>query len=215
MKVPDSQSGYSVIELLVVLICIAIFVAMAISSFSTVNKYDPDDQAMIIVDMLNQARQFALNERRTFRVEINRTKKKLTLINEMDPSVATDDIVEKSIAMKGSVIVGEVPSNVLSAPVTTSPIPVLSFQSSNYPLSSGDEKITLRFAKNGRVLDTGTDNIGTGSTMRGATIYIFMNEAKTTTPQIIRAVTLLQTSGDTSILKCSFDVNRKCGNWKK
>ena len=35
------------------------------------------------------------------------------------------------------------------------------------------------------------------------------------TPEMIRAVTVLQTTGDTAILKCSFDVDGQCGNWKR
>lgn len=192
-----------------------IFAAMAINSFSSVRKYKADDQAMLLVDILNEARQSALNNRRTFRVEINRTKRRITLINEEASGNAADDRIVKTVALKTLVSVGETPSNILAAPTTTSPIPVLAYVSSNYPLSNGDEKITLRFARNGRVLDTGTDNAGAGSTMRGATIYIFTNKESSVKPEIIRAVTVLQTTGDTAILKCSFDVNDKCGNWKR
>ena len=110
--------------------------------------------------------------------------------------------------MKDIVTIGEVPANVAGPPTATSPIPVLGFVSSNYPLSKNDKKITLRFARNGRVMDTGNDNIGTGSGVRGATMYVFSYKEKTNTPEIIRAVTALGTTGDTSILKCSFDTQR-------
>lgn len=215
MKNSYLQKGFSLIEVLLTLIILGIFAALAINSFSSARKYRADDQATMLVDLLNEARQSALNQRRTFRVELNRTIGQVTLINENNPGNADDDSIVKSIPFKDFVRIGETPENVSEAPTTTSPIPVLDFAASNYPLSSGNEKITLRFARNGLVLDTGTDNIGTGSTMRGATVYIFTTKEGATTPEIIRAVTVLQTTGDTSILKCSFDVDGQCGNWKR
>ena len=215
MKSSVFQKGFSILELLVVIVVLSLLSALAVSSFSSSKKYAADDQAMLMVDILNEARQSALNQRRTFRVEINRTKKVLTLINENGFDTASDDKIVKSIPIKDIVTIGEVPENISGPPTATSPIPVLGFVSSNYPLSSGDEKITLRFARNGRVLDTGNDDIGTGSLIRGAAIYVFTYKEKTSTPEIIRAVTALETTGDTSIQKCSFDTYGKCGNWKK
>lgn len=209
-----SQKGFSLIEVLLVLMILSIFIALAIPSFRSARKFNADDQAMLMVDIFDEARQSAMNQRKTFRVEINKTKNQVTLINEKGSASTTDDEVVKQIQNKSFVKVGEIPNNILNAPTTTSPIPVLSPVTSNYPLSSGDEKITLRFAKNGLVMDTGTNNTGNGSIPRGATIYVFSNKEGTATPEIIRAVTVLQTSGDSSILKCTFN-NGRCGNWRK
>lgn len=215
MKNFRQQKGASLVELIIVLVLIAILTGAAMLSFASARKYYALDEATEITDILDLARQSALNQRRTFRVEINKTKKQITLINENAPDNAADDKVVKSIPFKKQVFINEIPSNIAAAPTATSPIPVLSFISSNYPLSTNEEKITLRFARNGRVLDLGTDNIGSGSTMRGATIYVYTNKERTTTPEIIRAVTVNQTSGSTSILKCSFDSTNKCGNWTR
>jgi prepilin-type N-terminal cleavage/methylation domain-containing protein len=215
MKNSRSQKGFSLIELLVVIVIMAILITVSVMSFASTRKYNADDQALEIVDLLSQARQSALNQRRVFRVEINKTKRQVTLINENDFSKADDDKIVKFITLRKGVFVNQVPGNVAAAPTASTPIPILDFVSSNYPLSSGEEKITLRFARNGRVLDTGSDNIGTGSLMRGATIYVYTNKEETNTPEIIRAVTVTQTSGSTSILKCSFDSTKKCGNWKR
>ena len=193
----------------------SIFTALAISSFSSPRKYGADDQAMLMLDMFDEARQNALNQRRTFRVEINKTKNQITLINEGGSGSASDDKIVKAIPFKNFVQVAGIPGNLSESPTATSPIPVLSAERSTYPLSQGEEKITLRFAKSGLVLDTGTDNVGTGAVPRGATIYVFSNKEGTAAPEIIRALTVLQTSGDASILKCTFNGAGKCGNWKK
>ena len=215
MKYSFSQKGFSIIEVLMALIIVSIFIGLAIPWLRSSKKFSVDDQAMTMIDIFDEARQSAMNKRQTFRVEINKTKNQVRLIDENSAGSVTDDAVVKEVAFKGFVKVGDVPSNIAGAPTATSPIPVLSPVRSTYPLSSGDEKITLRFAKNGLVMDTGTDNTGNGSIPRGATIYVFSNKEGTATPEIIRAVTVLQTSGDSTILKCTFDATGKCGNWKK
>lgn len=214
MKNSYSQKGFSFIELLVFVMILGIFIALAIPALRSAKKFNADDQAMLMVDIFDEARQSAMNQRKTFRVEINKTKNQITLINEKGSGSTADDEIVKKVPYKGFVKVGEIPNNITGAPTATSPIPVLSSVTSNYPLSSGDEKITLRFAKSGLVMDTGTNNTGDGSIPRGATIYVFSNKEGTVTPEIIRAVTVLQTSGDSSILKCTFN-NGRCGNWRK
>lgn len=215
MKKSSRQKGFSLIELVIAILIIGILAGFAIVSIASARKYIADDQALEIVDVLDQARQSALNQRRTFRVEINKTKNQITLINEDKFDDVTDDKIVKIVPLKKNVVINQVPSNIASAPTASSAIPVLSYVSSNYPLSKNEEKITLRFARNGRVLDTGTDNVGTGSTVRGANIYVYTNKEKTTVPEIIRSVTVNQNSGNTAILKCSFDAAGKCGNWVK
>lgn len=214
MKSQNLQKGLSLIELLIVMVLLAVLITLTMMSFSSSKKYSVDDQASTLTDFLDEARQNALNKRRTFRVEINKTLRQITLINENEFGVVTDDSIVRSVPFNSSVQIGGTPNNVSAAPTTTSPIPVLPAVASNYPLSNGNEKITLRFTRNGRVVDTGSDNIGTGSLMRGATIYVYSNSG-TGNPQIIRAVTVLESSGDTSILKCTFDGTGKCGNWHK
>ncbi len=213
MKNLSRQKGFSLIELILALIIVSIIAGFAIISVASARKYVADTQAFEIVDILDQARQSALNQRRTFRVEINKTKNQITLINEDKFDDVSDDKIVKSLPLRNNVVINQVPGNITEAPTASSSIPVLNYAASSYPLSKNEEKITLRFARNGRVLDTGTDHVGTGSTVRGATIYVYTNKEKTNTPEIIRAVTVTHTSGNTSILKCSFDTTGKCGNW--
>lgn len=215
MKNKESQKGASLVEVILIMLILTIFAAFALVSWSGTRKFAVDDQAVKTADIFAEARQYSLNQRRIFRVELNRTKGAVTLIDENEPNNAGDDQIVKNIPFKSFVNIGTIPSNILSAPTAHSPIPVLDYVRSNYPLSPNEEKITIRFAKDGRVLDTGTDAGGTGSLMRGATIYMFSNKEKTTTPEIIRAITVLQASGDIAILKCSFDTNNKCGNWTR
>lgn len=211
MNEPRGQAGFSLIELIVVLLVMTVMLSIAIISQSSPRKFAADDQARKLSDFFDEARQKALNQKNTFRVEINKTKSQLTLIDENDNTTAADDKIIKTQPFSGGAAVGVQPASVLAGPSTTSPIPVPSYVSSTYPLSSGDQKMTMRFRINGQVLDAGTDNIGTGSIPTGATVYITSGG---TSPDVIRAVTVLGTSGDTSIYKCRF-ASGICGSWFK
>ena len=211
----QNEKGFSIAELVIVLTVLTIFSTLAIMGLSSARKYSSDTQARTVVDFFDEARQKALNQRRTFRVEINKTKKQLLLIAENEPENANDDAIIKRSTFSSDVVINVKPTSVSAGPTTSSPAPEMAFASSGYPLSNGDEKITLRFKRNGQVTDAGTDNIGTGSVVTGSTIYIHSNKPTAANPDIIRAVVLLGTTGDTSIYKCSYATASVCGNWKR
>ncbi len=210
-----SASGFSVLELLVVVAVVAVMSAIAVFSLNNLFKYATDSQSRKIVDIFDEARQKALNQRTIFRVEINKTKNRILLIDENSSSTAVDDAIVKSVPIDSEVVIGTKPSNVSTNPSATSPIPILTYQTSNYPLSNGDQKITLRFRRNGQVIDAGTDSIGTGSLVTGATVFLYAAKQGATTPTDVRAITVLGTTGDASMLSCKFDANKQCISWSK
>ncbi|MET0753142.1 MAG: prepilin-type N-terminal cleavage/methylation domain-containing protein [Pyrinomonadaceae bacterium] len=218
MKKTSNQKGVSLVELIFVLVITGIMTGIAVVSYSSSRKYAADDQARQIVDLLDEARQKSLNQRNTMRVEINKTKNIITLIDENDSNgvtpVVTNDRIIRSLPISTNATVGAAPNNVSAGPTATSPIPVPSYTTSTYPLSTGDQKITLRFRSNGQVVDAGTDNVGTGSVITGATIYVYSTTASGTNPDVIRAVTVLGTSGDTAIYKCQV-TGSSCGAWSR
>lgn len=203
------------VELIIVISVLTILSTIAVVTFWSTRKYSADDQAKKIIDVFDEARQKALNQRKTFRVEINKTKRELRLIDEGDDvTTANDDKILNKYKLSSQVVVGAPPNNVTGKPTATTPINVPAYANSTYPLSSGDEKITLRFKRNGQVVDAGTDNIGTGSLMNGATIYVYSTTPSISNPDVIRAVTVLGTTGDTSLYKCKF-ISSACGNWSR
>lgn len=214
MKKKSNQKGASLIELVFVMVIIGIITTIAVVSYTGSRKYSADDQARHIVDMLDEARQKSLNQRNTMRVEINKTKGKITLIDENKANDVTDDKIIRNMPISSLSVVGAAPNNVSSGPAATSPIPVPSYTSSTYPLSSGDQKITLRFKRNGQVVNAGTNNTGAGEIVTGATIYVYSATASDTNPDVIRAITVLGSSGDTAILKCKVTSN-VCGTWNR
>ena len=220
-KKRQKESGFSIFELVIVVAIVAILSTIAALSFYTEKIYKADTQALNIIDVLQEARQRALSQRTTMRVEVNRTEQLIQLINENSPTTSSDDEEVRTVSYTNQgVFVGTQPSNYTAGnPVELSPTPRLAFRTSNHPLSVGDRVGTIRFLRNGTVSDAGTDDIGTGARIRGATILVWSKYADDTstnpnTVQIMRAVTVQRTSGLTRLWKCPLE-NGTCATWIK
>lgn len=214
-------AGFSIVELLVVLVIIAVLSAITFMSLGTEKLYDADKQATQIADLLQEARQRSLSQRKAQRVEINATKKMVRLIDEKDAGNAADDVLVKQIPYFSdkSVFVATSPSNMSDSPTELSPVPAITFATSTHPLSVGDSVATVRFMKNGTATNAGTNAAGAGAVPTGATIYVWSkyaddNSATPTLGQIFRAVTVLGTTGSSRLWKCSVNTSG-CTQWVK
>ena len=217
----ETQKGFSIIELIIVVLIISILSILAFLSFKAPKKYLADTQAYQIVDILYEARQRALTQHETMRVEIDQTRNIIRLISENEAGNANDDKEIKSLKLESprDVVVGNPPKNVASYPTELSPTPTLTFKPSVYPSSKSDVVGTLRFTTSGRVLDAGSNAVGDNSTMTGATIYVWMPDYSTSgqplqTGTIIRAITVQGTSGLASYWKCAVN-GTTCDNWSQ
>lgn len=221
MKKLNNENGFSLIELIIVMLIISILSVMALLSFKAEKLYLADSQARQIIDLFQEARQRSLTQHETMRVEINKTRKSISLISENEPGNADDDKVIRTITLEDEkyVVVGNAPNNVINAPADVSPIPVLSFKTSVYPLSQNDMVATLRFVRNGKVLNAGSNAIGSNAAVTGATIYIWMpqygdNGQPLSLGTVIRAVTVSGSSGMSNFLKCPL-IDGICEEWTK
>ncbi len=212
------ERGFSLLELIVVMGIVIVLSLIALLSVSTARLFKADAQASALTDILQEARQGALSRRRTMRVEINATDKVIRLLNEASAGNASDDVVVKTINFLGKgVFIGTKPTNLSGSPSEASPTPDITFSTSVHPLSSGDSVATLRFLRNGRVTDAGTDAIGTGSIPTGATIFIWSKHtsdtsANPTIGQVFRSITVLGSSGLIRMWKCP-NVDGQCSTW--
>lgn len=213
-----SAEGFSLIELMIVLIIIAIVSSFAVMSFSSQKLYDADMQALGIIDLLHEARQRSLSQRNTFRVEINQSNNSIRLIDEKGVSDASDDIEIKSVPYRNEgVFIGTLPTNMTDNPAELSPVLPIEFAVSNHPLSANDSVATMRFLRNGTVHNAGTNGAGTGSIATGATIYVWSkyqndNSTEPTTGQVFRAITVLGTTGSARLWKCAMS-DGNCSEW--
>lgn len=213
-----SASGFSLVELMVVLVIIAILSAFAMMSLGSEKVYDADKQTLAIIDLLHEARQRSLSQRNTMRVEINETRNSIRLIDENRPNDSTDDVEIKSAPYRNNgVFIGTLPSNMTDNPTELSPVSPIAFTISNHPLSANNSVATMRFLRNGTVHNAGSNDIGTGSIATGATIYVWSkfpqdNSAYPTIGQMFRAITVVGTTGSSRLWKCTM-TSGNCSDW--
>lgn len=217
LKVQNDEPGFSLPELLMVVSIMGIFAMVTLMNPFFNRKHSTDTQTLLISDILQEARQRALNQRETMRVEIDDTKKQIRLINEKKSNTTDDDTVIKTLSISDNVVVGTHPDNVsvTGIPKTSYSIPEIVFSQSTYPLSINNQTFTLRFSKTGQVVDKGTDNTGSGAIMTGATIYVYEKTESGTQPSIVRALTVSGISGSSSVLKCRLGGDGYCNEWVK
>jgi hypothetical protein len=193
---------------------------MAVMTVSSTTRSTAETQALQLADMYQEARQRALSQRTTFRVEINATKRVIRLIDEKIAGYPADDQVVKFTNFHGDgVFIGSAPSNAATGPTELSPVPAITFTTSTHPLSTGDSVATLRFIRNGTVTNAGTNAAGAGAIVTGATINVWSknpndNSTTPTVGQVIRAVTVLGSTGLTRMWKCNLS-GSSCTAWTK
>lgn len=92
------NEGFSAIELLIVVVIIVIMSAISIPYVYNYQKvYMSEDQALKIIDKMQEARQHALSKRRTFRFEIDLTDNAMLIIDE---NGTDDDELVSTIQLK-------------------------------------------------------------------------------------------------------------------
>ncbi|MBX7172749.1 MAG: hypothetical protein K1X72_17395 [Pyrinomonadaceae bacterium] len=195
-----SNLGFSVAELLVVLVITSVMTCVSLYYLYGHQKlYKPDEQASLFIDMLQEARQRALTQKVTMRVELDLTDNVARLINEGDATVATDDKIIRSFVLKSTkeVKVEQKPNNVSVSPTEPSPVPSITFvTSSTHPLSLNHKVATLRFRKDGTVTDGGTNAIANGAIITGSTVFVWQpDKTNANNSTITRAITVIGGSG--------------------
>ncbi|MGI8786602.1 MAG: pilus assembly FimT family protein [Pyrinomonadaceae bacterium] len=191
--------GFSIVELMVVLVIISIMGGITGYYLSSHQKlYKPDDEALQIIDILQEARQRSLTQRETMRVEIDLNDNMVRLIDENTPTTAADDRLIRQMLLfsANEVDVEQRATNIANNPPETLPVPSADFKPSIYPTSSSHRVCTLRFQSNGQVVDAGNSPTGANSAPTGATLHIWSPDPNDATQaNIARAITIIGTTG--------------------
>ena len=195
--------GFSMVELLVVLAMIFILSTVSLFYLSGHQRlYRPDEEALKIIDLLQEGRQRSLTQRETMRVEIDLTDNIVRLIDENDSNIntntATDDRVIKSSVLlpQTDVKLSSRPPDITTDPPETLPVPIAQFKPSIYPPSNTHNVCTFRFKRDGTVVNEGTDAVGSNATITGLTLFIW--SPKVNNPgasEISRAITVIGATG--------------------
>ncbi len=195
-----SQSGFSTVELLVVVVITSIMTSISLYYLYYHEKlYKPDEQAAYIIDILQEARQRALTQKTTMRVELDLTDNVARLINEETSNISTDDTILRSVKLKVAkeVTISQKPNNITTNPVEPSPVPIAEFKNNTiYPPSLSHRVATIRFRKDGTVTDAGTNDLGGNANITGVTIYVWQpDNVLPENSSIARAITIIGSSG--------------------
>jgi prepilin-type N-terminal cleavage/methylation domain-containing protein len=164
------EEGFSLIELIIVMLVISILAVLSMMSFKSEKKHAVDREALIVMDLLNEAKQRALTQHETMRIELNKTKNTITLITENTAGNAGDDQIIKSLPLQHQnyITFEKAPTNTSNTPVDSAPVPAVTFSASTHPLSLSDQVATLRFTQTGTVFNAGSNSVGTNATSTGA-----------------------------------------------
>lgn len=194
-----SESGFSLVELVIVVLVIMTMTGISLYYLNNQGKlFKADDQALQIVDVLQEARQRSLTQRETMRVEIDLTSSKVRLIDENDVSVATDDVIIKEVALlpSNSVKLNARPSNITLNPPEPLATTAADFRPSVHPNSLNHNVCTYRFLSNGRVVNAGTTSTGSNAQLKSEVLFIW-SPSKTNANEfeVARAITVVGTTG--------------------
>jgi len=193
------QKGFSMIELMVVLVLILIVSTISLFYLTGHRKlYNTDEEALQVIDLIQEARQRALTQREILRVEIDLTSNTGRLINENDPLISTDDRAIRQVTFypTAGVRLDMRPNNVTTAPPETLPAPTAQFTGSMHPLSAGHNVATFRFLSDGTVRNAGNNALGSGSVPTGSTLYIWKPKATNNNESdLTKAITILGATG--------------------
>ncbi len=191
--------GFSMVELLIVLTVITILLGMSLFYLSGHQRlFRPDEQALKIIDVFQEARQRSLTQRETIRVEIDLTDNMVRLIDENLPASADDDRLIKSVVLvpQAEVKLNSRPPDIATNPTEIMPVPIAQFRPSVYPSSAEHNVCTFRFQRNGTVVNEGTDAIGSNATTTGVTLFIWApKQNNPNESDIARAITIIGATG--------------------
>lgn len=213
------KNGFSIVELVVVILVIFVMTGVSIFLFTSHQRLlKPDEQVLKIADILQEARQRALTQRETMRVEIDLTDNIARLIDEGDPSTYSDDRPIRQIALfpSNEVTIRNRPPDISVNPPEMMGVTPATFPQSVYPPSATHEVCTLRFLRNGTVVDAGTDSIGTNSKLVNVAIYVWSPMRNNPNQsEIARAITVVGASGFVRLWEWDPNLQNNSSNkWK-
>lgn len=184
------EAGFSLIELLIAILILMIMTAVSIFPFiAHRNAYRTEDQALRLVNFLEDAKMHALAKQRPMRFEIDLTDRVLRIIDEMDTTADTsDDVIVKTEYLIDSVRLDRQPANM------TGILPNVSINATPLFYSTITYSLVGNTVWSARFQSDGTAELIPSGQAANVTIFIWLeaqDNANNADPiQAVRAVTI-------------------------
>ena len=177
-------------ELLIVLSIIGIMAGVSLFYLTAHRRlFKPSEQARQIIDVMQEARQRALTQRETLRVEIDLEDNVVRLVDENTTSTKTDvKIKQISLLSSSEVKVETPPTDVTAKPNPDMVLPDAKFKKVTTSTNLNHKAFILRFRSDGTVMDTdGKPN--------GAALYLWSLAPNQTAQSNIALAITIEPSG--------------------
>ncbi|HQU84699.1 MAG TPA: hypothetical protein PKY59_16290 [Pyrinomonadaceae bacterium] len=187
------------VELVIVVLVIMIMTGVSLYYLNNQGRlFKADDEALQIVDVLQEARQRSLTQRETMRVEVDLTSSKVRLIDENNVTDSDDDVIIKEATLQPTTAVklDSRPTNITVNPPDPLVTTTADFRVSVHPQSASHNVCTYRFLSTGRVVNAGTNATGSNAQTKSEVLFIW-SPSKTNPNEfeVARAITVVGTTG--------------------
>lgn len=203
----NTEAGYSLVELLIVILIIMIMTALAIFPFiAHRNAYRTEDQALRVMDFMEAAKMKALGERQTMRFEIDLTDNVLRVVDENTIiSGDSDDVVIRQESFIEGVRLDQQPSNMVGiSPNVSFNGGVINLPSAQYIPKDGvgNTVWTACFASDGSVSTIVPSSSSTScNSPANTTIFIWQPKSGTNEAEPLQLARAITVNGGTSDIR--------------
>lgn len=154
--IAKSDRGFSIAELMIVITIIGVMSAVSLFYLTSHRRLlKPNEQALQVLDIMQEARQRALTQRETIRIEVDLDDNIVRLVDENTTSTKVDaQIRQMSLLPSSEVRVDINPPDNTTKPNAAMELPEAKYKKITTSTNINHKAFILRFKTDGTVIDT-------------------------------------------------------------